>query len=382
MQPMHAAAFRRAVASLTGLLVWLWLPASMSLMAQDAQRRASERLRVLRDEADSLAAREKSLLVELRRLELERDIRLELRREAQNALDAANRDLADTTAQLQALEQRQAGQIPGLADRLTEVYKLGSGGYLRMLLSVDDARELGRAYRTVAALAALDRERVRAHASTLASLREARQELEVRRQRAAGLEAKARAAAAEAAEAVEARTALVTQIDERRDLNAQLAGELEAAQQKLTAAVTGLSSAPTALPLRPFQGALDWPVAGRVNARFGRGSTSRFGTAISRNGIEVVAAAGAPVVAVHEGTVAYAAPFTGFGNLVILDHGNHAFTLYGYLSTIRVTKGASVQKGAKLGEVGTAPAGQPSLYFEVRIDGKPADPLQWLKSRF
>jgi murein hydrolase activator len=382
MQPMHAAAFRRAAASLTGLLVWLWLPASMSLMAQDAQRRASERLRVLREEADSLAAREKSLLVELRRLELERDIRLELRREAHNALDAANRDLADTTAQLQALEQRQAGQIPGLADRLTEVYKLGSGGYLRMLLSVDDARELGRAYRTVAALAALDRERVRAHASTLASLREARQELEVRRQRAAGLEAKARAAAAEAAEAVEARTALVTQIDERRDLNAQLAGELQAAQQKLTAAVTGLSSAPTALPLRPFQGALDWPVAGRVSARFGRGSTSRFGTAISRNGIEVVAAAGAPVVAVHEGTVAYAAPFTGFGNLVILDHGNHAFTLYGYLSTIRVTKGASVQKGAKLGEVGTAPAGQPSLYFEVRIDGKPADPLQWLKSRF
>ena len=71
--------------------------------------------------------------------------------------------------------------MPGLAARLAEVYKLGSGGYLRLLLSVDDLRDMGRAYRTVAALAALDRQRVRAHQTTLASLREARKELEARR---------------------------------------------------------------------------------------------------------------------------------------------------------------------------------------------------------
>ena len=71
--------------------------------------------------------------------------------------------------------------MPGLAARLREVYKLGNGGYLRMLLSVDDVRDMGRAYRTVAALAALDRQRVRAHQTTVASLREARKELEGRR---------------------------------------------------------------------------------------------------------------------------------------------------------------------------------------------------------
>ena len=59
-----------------------------------------------------------------------------------------------------------------------------------------------------------------------------------------------------------------------------------------------------------------------------------------------------------------------------------AYTLYGYLATLGVTKGARVDKGARLGTVGMAPAtGRPALYFEVRVDGKPSDPLQWLKPR-
>src|SRR5262249_4082136 len=153
------------------------------------QVRVNERLKALRREADQLAAQEKSLLADLRRAELERDITAELQKDADRALAAATRDLADTTAQLTAVEQRAAAETPGLGRRLAELYKLGGGGYVRLLLSVDDVREMGRAYRTVSSLAARDKERVRAHQATLASLREVRAELETRRTRAAAAEA-------------------------------------------------------------------------------------------------------------------------------------------------------------------------------------------------
>ncbi len=368
----------RAVAIVSAAL----LAASTGVSSQDAARRASERLRALHAEAEQLLSSEKTLLVELRRLEVERDIRLEEQRDAEAALRAVSDELAATTTHLAGLEQTEARESPALAARLAEVYKLGRGGYLRLLLSVDDVRDMGRAYRTVAALAGRDRQRVRAHRSTLASLEQVRKDLEAKRASAAKLQQTARAAAADVNRAVEARAALVARIDAQRDLNAQLAGELEAARAKLTATVAGSTAAAPALPVRPFRGALEWPVRGAPTTLFGLSRSARFGTSVARNGIEIAADAGAAVVAVHEATVAYAAPFTGFGPLVILDHGDRCYTLYGYLTTTSVTKGAHVEKGATVGTVGRAPAsGVPALYFEVRVDGKPADPLQWLKPR-
>jgi septal ring factor EnvC (AmiA/AmiB activator) len=134
------------------------------------------------------------------------------------------------------------------------------------------------------------------------------------------------------------------------------------------------------LPLAPFRGALEWPVAGQVTGRFGQTSGRLGGTAV-RNGIEIAAAEGTPVRAVHGGSIGYAEPFTGFGTLVIVDHGGNDYSLYGYLGTASVARGDKVESGMELGRVGLAPAGPPALYFEVRIDGRSVDPLQWLKAR-
>jgi septal ring factor EnvC (AmiA/AmiB activator) len=172
----------------------------------------------------------------------------------------------------------------------------------------------------------------------------------------------------------------VSSIDARRDLNAQLTGELEAAQQRLQGTVNQLGKSPAVmLPLRPFRGALSWPAQGIVTGRFGRQTSGRFGTSIARSGIEISLAEGLPVRAVHEGTVAYADQFTGYGNLVIVDHGDSAYSLYGYLGSLDVARGASVSPQTALGMSGRDPSGNPALYFELRIDGKPVDPLQWLK---
>jgi septal ring factor EnvC (AmiA/AmiB activator) len=102
---------------------------------------------------------------------------------------------------------------------------------------------------------------------------------------------------------------------------------------------------------------------------------------VARNGVEIAAAAGSSVHAIHSGTVSYAEPFTGLGNVVILDHGSNAYSVYGYLESVAVMRGSAVDAGAELGRVGSAPAGPPALYFEVRVDGRSVDPIQWLRPR-
>jgi len=84
---------------------------------------------------------------------------------------------------------------------------------------------------------------------------------------------------------------------------------------------------------------------------------------------------------VHEGVVAFAGPFAGFGNLVIVDHGTQSFSLYGDLLEVLTQKGAHVVSGQALGTVGRSALGAPGLYFELRVDGQPVDPLQWLKRK-
>ena len=118
---------------------------------------------------------------------------------------------------------------------------------------------------------------------------------------------------------------------------------------------------------------------GAISSRFGKQPSSRFGTAIVRNGIEIASAEGQPIRAAHEGVVAFAGQFTGYGNLVIVEHGERAFSLYGHLSAMQVAQGERIAAQSILGRSGLNPNGTPVLYFELRVDGKPVDPLQWLQ---
>jgi septal ring factor EnvC (AmiA/AmiB activator) len=353
--------------------------------AAAAAKRTEDRLRALQREADSLAAHERTVLIELRKLELERQISVE-------QLAKIERDHADVQARLDEAEaraatlaQEAATQLPDVEARLAHLYKMGRAGYWRLLLNVDDLQALNRAYRTASAMTEIDRARIRAHYATLDALAEERKALQARAEEIATLQASAMRARAAADRAVAGRTALIAAIDARRDLNAQLVGELTAAQQKLQASLaqmeSGRGGAASPLPLRPFQGDLPWPVPGRVLRPFGRQPTSRFGTAIVRNGMEMGAEEGQPVRNIHEGTVAYADHFEGYGNLVIVDHGARAYSLYGYLGSVGAVRGQRVEPQAVVGTVGREPGGNPALYFELRVDGAAVDPLQWLKKR-
>jgi len=348
----------------------------------DASQRAADRIRALQRESDDLALQEQSILVELRKLEVDRELKTEQLKSIERDLSDTQRKLVATIARAALLKDTAETERPVVEARLVRLYKLGRAGYWRLLLDFDHLESIGRAYRMAAAMNRLDRERVQQHQRTLDALAHERQTLEAHSKQAARLQAQATAAREAVDRSVEARTALVKSIDERRDLNAQLAGELEAARQRLDARVSQLGAdknAPISLPLRAFRGALPWPASGIVVGHFGRPRSTRFGTEAGRSGIEISIAEGQPVQAVHEGTVAYADQFTGYGDLVIVDHGDSVYSLYGYLSSIDVARGQRVEARTPIGATGRNPSGNPALYFELRIDGKPVDPLQWLK---
>ena len=356
-------------------------PSAGQSAADAASKRAADRIRALRRESDALANQERTLLVDLRKLEVDRQLRTEELASAERELRRTREKVAATSARAEALKNTAQTERPEVERGLVDLYKMGRAGYWRLLLDVDNLRSIGRVYRTASALNHLERERAQQHERTLQSLNKEREALEAHVRDVTRLQEQATAAKAALDRAVSARTALVASIDERRDLNAQMTGELEAAQQKLQGTVSQLDGrgGVAMLPIAPFRGALPWPAQGIVTGRFGRQTSSRFGTAIARSGIEISIAEGQPVRAVHEGTIAYADQFTGYGNLVIVDHGDSAYSLYGYLASLEVTRGAHLDLQSVVGTSGRAPNGNPALYFELRIDGKPVDPLQWLK---
>ena len=350
--------------------------------AEAAAKRAADRLRALQRESDALASQESTLLVELRKLEIQRELKSDEVAKTDASLRDNQQKLASTIARAASLRDAAEAERPDVEARLVRLYKLGRAGYFRLLLDFDNLQSIGRAYRTAAAMTRLDRERVQKHRRTLEALTLERQGLEARAREIAALQKQATAGRAAIERTVAARSALIDSIDARRNLNAQLTGELEAAQQKLQTAIAQMGTGPAAavtLPLRPFRGALPWPAPGIVTGRFGRQKTSRYGTSLTRNGVEISLADGQPVHAIHDGTVAYADPFTGYGTLVIIDYGDNAYSLYGYLASLEVARGDRVDAQSTVGLTGRNPAGNPSLYFELRVDGKPVDPLQWLK---
>ncbi|MFQ5455674.1 MAG: murein hydrolase activator EnvC family protein [Nitrospirota bacterium] len=128
------------------------------------------------------------------------------------------------------------------------------------------------------------------------------------------------------------------------------------------------------------RGRLQWPNRGKIISGFGRQKHPKFDAYIYKKGIEIEGAYGDNIRAVFEGKVIYANWFKGYGLLLIIDHGNNYYTLYGHLSEINKKIGAKVKQGEIIGKIGDTGFSQvSSLYFEIRHKENAVNPLSWLK---
>lgn len=309
-------------------------------------------------------------------------------------IEALDGDIEEARARLERLRQRRGevrtalGAHRGtLGAQLRAAYRLGRQPALRLLLRQDEPAALARAlgyygYFNRARLDAIER----AH-TLIAELDEVSART---RETEARLEA-------DRAELDEQRAALEDARAERRRVLARLErsiedkGErldsLEASRERLQGLLRELAPVLDDIPAapleeRPFptrEGELAWPVRGPLRARFG---AARASGRMTWQGIVIDAEAGTRVRAVYHGRVVFADWLSGFGQLIIIDHLDGFLSLYGYNQRLLRGTGDWVSPGDAIAAVGDSGGRQePGLYFEIRRQGEPVDPLTWLASR-
>ncbi len=132
------------------------------------------------------------------------------------------------------------------------------------------------------------------------------------------------------------------------------------------------------------KGRLMWPLTGEVVSRFGRQKHPEFDAYIYKKGIEIASNKDRDVKAVYNGVVAYADGLRGYGLLIIIDHGNSYYSVYAHASRLLVSKGSKVKEGQVIAAAGDDSGNlsdRGDIYFEIRYNGQPVDPLAWLGSR-
>jgi septal ring factor EnvC (AmiA/AmiB activator) len=301
--------------------------------------------------------------------------------ESRAAVAALGPRLAEVRAELDRTQR-------AMSKRVVALYKAGEVSAVRALFAATSLPELLSRVSVLERLLEYDSALVTRfthdHASLLEVERQAR-EAGVRRDEAVRV-------LSERSEALEREQAekrdLLARVRTDRTNERALLVELERAARALEETLASLGErAPgsgAALDGSGFaerRGSLRAPVDGRINEHFGRVVDSEYQTEIFRKGARFDARVGESVWAVARGEVRFAGWFRGYGQIVIVDHGDGYFTVSGHLAEIFVEVGDGVGEGDTLGTVGeTGSLTGPALYFEIRAGGEPMDPADWLAS--
>ncbi|WP_189466995.1 murein hydrolase activator EnvC family protein [Litchfieldella qijiaojingensis] len=364
--------------------------AAPPLAAQPSEREARARLDAIGSDIEALS----------KRLSVTRDAR----DDAQEALREVETSLADTHQRLdelqaerrrlddevheleqvrKSLEEERRDQIEAIKVQLDALYRLGLTPQLKLLLNQDDPSRLDRLQTYLNHLSRARNARLDELARLDERLAANRTALDERAERLAALAEELQRRSRELAERMAERQALVADLESRyvseqarlEDLNQDRA-HAERILRQVREELARLERPPPSTAIERTQGELPWPVQGRVSSTFGRGS------GVNRNGMVIDAAEGSPVKAVHDGRVVFADWMRGFGNLLIIDHGDGIMTLHAHLQHFAVSVGAAVAKGETIAAVGISGGRDtPALYFEVRRDGDPIDPQRWIARR-
>jgi septal ring factor EnvC (AmiA/AmiB activator) len=390
-------------AALAALVLVLVPAAGLAQKKDDVgaeQRKLQQTQRELREQrAKAAEARKKesSLLAELE--EIDRTLaekRAEVTR-LDERIARTQAEIGGLRGDIRRLEGRKATQQQVLAARLRSMYKIqAQGGALPLVLSGQDPVERVMLLRHLTTLATVDARLIQEYLVTSTGLSERKAREEARRGELESLRREAERGRAEMDLEATRRRSLLAKVRDERAYHERMVGELTEASRRLEALIQSLQErqrraarAPT--PPKPgapaggfatLRGELPWPTQGRLVGPYGAQIHPRFGTRTFRNGIDIEAGEGTEITAVYAGQVVYTGWFKGYGNLIILDHGSEYYTLYAHVAEIEVQEGEDVRQGQRIGTVGdTGSLTGPRLYFEVRYQGKPQDPQQWLRHR-
>jgi septal ring factor EnvC (AmiA/AmiB activator) len=185
---------------------------------------------------------------------------------------------------------------------------------------------------------------------------------------------------------------ILSSLRREKELHAATIKELQQATERLQKMVDEMGRRSASKPVPPSasvvaetgfektKGRLNYPVRGEVTEGFGKTRHPEFSADLFRKGIDIEAPLGEEVRAVERGKIVFADRFSGYGKMIIIDHGERYYTIYAHLSELFKKSGQGVQKGEPIALVGDSDSLRGArLYFEIRKDGKPVDPLAWLR---
>jgi septal ring factor EnvC (AmiA/AmiB activator) len=174
---------------------------------------------------------------------------------------------------------------------------------------------------------------------------------------------------------------LQEEMDDRNDTLDSLQQDreqLEALIEEINRIIVDIPAPEEAVPFDAARGDMPWPVRGRPANHFGESYSDGN---LQRQGIIIADEPGAPVRAIHQGRVVFADWLRGSGLLVVVDHGGGYISLYAHNGALDKRSGDWVNRGEPLATAGTsAGMNTPGVYFEIRHNGVPLDPANWLQA--
>lgn len=401
-----------------------------SPLAAQSSREAERKLQKLRSELKGVAQ-------ERRNLEGQRGQASRQLREADEKVARTGRVLAQTETALQretrAMNELQAKrdalqaglekQRAELASLLRAAYRIGNNAPLKLLLSQDRVADANRSLAYHRYLQRERAQRIQSLTADLTELQRVETEIVDRRKALEGTRQQQKLQVATLADDRRERAATVATLDERykdrserekalgqdakaletllanlRAAAARAEAERRAAARRAAAekaaadkadraaAASGTRPPPRATKTPPAVasapppkvGGLGWPLSGNLLARYG----GKLPDGRTSSGVLIGAPAGSTITAVADGTVVFSDWMTGYGMILIVDHGNGYMSLYAHNDTLLRDAGATVKKGEAVAKVGNSGGqGVTALYFELRRNGQPVDPGSWLQRR-
>lgn len=265
-----------------------------------------------------------------------------------------------------------------LSEKIFLIYRYGNVGYLELLLGASDPYDFLTRYRFLSQLAKEDAMLIKSVQEEMENVKKWRVELNNKEKDIKDTRR----------ELLEQQNFLSRKKEERNRLLARTASEraeyekalkeLEESSRVLESLIRRLQQATKGPGL---VGNLFWPTTNRlITSHFGYRRHPIWGIRMFHSGIDISGNYGDPIYAVNDGRVIYSGWQSGYGKVIIIDHGNNMSTLYAHCSQLLVGEGTAVKKGQIIGKVGsTGWSTGNHLHFEVRKNGTPIDPLSMVK---
>ena len=334
--------------------------------ADDAQRKA-ERARL----------KERSVAEQLRVIQAELS-------EAQAEFDAINDQLSQTEEQIKTntelsarLVKKMEAQTKTLHRRIRDIYKNGQVNYLDVLFGAKDFSDFVSRMDILKKILAYDNALLQATKADREALARAKAQLEIDRVKIVELRKQSAAKKALVAERRQERQGVLNAATYERETAERAYRELIETSKQIETMIRKIQSGEK--NVSGSTGTMLWPAEGEITSPFGWRVHPIFGTQRLHTGIDIGADYGDTVRATDGGVVIHSDWMGGYGNAVIIDHGNGISTLYAHNSQLLVSEGQSVSKGQAISRVGsTGYSTGPHLHFEVRQNGTPVNPLNFL----